>query len=39
MQKNSTANFEDNTASVATDSDPDSAPHKLQTELLAIQNW
>jgi hypothetical protein len=34
-----TASFADNTAVVAVDSDPAIAPQKLQTDLLAIQNW
>jgi hypothetical protein len=34
-----TATFGDDTAVVATDSDPATASHKLQTALLAIQSW
>jgi hypothetical protein len=34
-----TANFTDNTTVVATDSDSAVVSHKLQTNLLAIQNW
>jgi hypothetical protein len=34
-----TATFADDTAVVATDSDPATASHKLQTTLLAIQSW
>jgi hypothetical protein len=34
-----TATFADNTAVVATDSDPAIDSQKLQTDLLAIQNW
>jgi hypothetical protein len=37
--KSTTATFADNTAVVAADSDPAIASHKLQTDLLAIQNW
>jgi hypothetical protein len=33
------ATFADDTAVVATDSDPAIASHKLQTNLLVIQNW
>jgi hypothetical protein len=33
------ATFADDTAVVAMDSDPTIASHKLQTNLLAIQNW
>jgi hypothetical protein len=33
------ATFADDTAVVATDSDPSIASHKLQTDILAIQNW
>jgi hypothetical protein len=34
-----TATFADDTAVVATDNDPATASHKLQTALLAIQSW
>jgi hypothetical protein len=34
-----TAAFADDTAVVATDSDPATASHKLQTTLLGIQSW
>jgi hypothetical protein len=34
-----TATFADDTAVVATDSDPGIGSYKLQTNLLAIQNW
>jgi hypothetical protein len=34
-----TATFADDTALLATDSYPAIASHKLQTNLLAIQNW
>jgi histone H2A len=34
-----TATFADDTAVLATDSDPAIASQKLQTNLLAIQNW
>jgi hypothetical protein len=34
-----TANFADDTAVVTVDSDPAIATQKLQTDLLAIQNW
>jgi hypothetical protein len=37
--ESTTATFADNTAVVAMDSDPAITPHKLQTNLLAIQNW
>jgi hypothetical protein len=37
--ESTTATFADDTAVVATDSDPAIASQKLQTELLAIQNW
>jgi hypothetical protein len=37
--ESTTATFADNTAVVATDSDLAIASHKLQTNLLAIQNW
>jgi hypothetical protein len=37
--KSTTATFADNTEVVATDSNPAIASHKLQTDLLAIQNW
>jgi hypothetical protein len=33
------ATFADDTATVATDSNPAIASQKLQTDLLAIQNW
>jgi histone H2A len=36
--KSATANFADDTAVVALDSDPAIASQKLQTDLLAIQN-
>jgi hypothetical protein len=34
-----TANFADDTAVLATDSDPAIGSQKLQSDLLAIQNW
>jgi hypothetical protein len=34
-----TATFADDTAVLATDSDPDIASQKSQNNLLAIQNW
>jgi hypothetical protein len=34
-----TTTFSNDTAVLATDSDPTIASHKLQTNLLAIQNW
>jgi hypothetical protein len=34
-----TATFADDTAVVATDSDPATASHKLQTTFLTIQSW
>jgi hypothetical protein len=37
--ESTTATFADDTAVVATDSDPAIASQKLQTNLLAIQNW
>jgi hypothetical protein len=37
--ESTTESFADNTAVLATDSDPAIAPQKLQTILLAIQNW
>jgi hypothetical protein len=37
--ESTTANFADDTAIVATDNDPTIASHKLQTNLLVIQNW
>jgi hypothetical protein len=37
--ESTTANFADDTAVVALDSDPAIASQKLQTDLLAIQNW
>jgi hypothetical protein len=37
--ESTTATFADDTAVVATDSHPAIASHKLQTDLLAIQNW
>jgi hypothetical protein len=37
--ESTTATFADDTAVVATDSDPAIASQKLQTKLLAIQNW
>jgi adenylate/nucleoside-diphosphate kinase len=37
--ESTTATFDDDTVVVATDSDPAIAAHKLQTDLLAIQNW
>jgi hypothetical protein len=37
--ESTTANFGDDTAVVAMDSDPAVASQKLQTDLLAIQNW
>jgi hypothetical protein len=38
-QESTTATFADDTAVVATDSDPVIASQKLQTNLAAIQNW
>jgi hypothetical protein len=37
--ESTTAKFADDTAVVVTDSDPAIASHKLQTNLLEIQNW
>jgi hypothetical protein len=37
--KYTTETFADDSAAVAIDSDPDIASQKLQTDLLAIQNW
>jgi hypothetical protein len=37
--ESTTATFVDDTAVLATDSDPAIASQKLQTNLLAIQNW
>jgi hypothetical protein len=37
--ESTTATFADDIAVLATDSDPAIAAHKLQTKLLAIQNW
>jgi hypothetical protein len=37
--ESTTATFADDTAVVAMDSDPAIASQKLQTDLLAIQNW
>jgi hypothetical protein len=37
--KSTTAIFADDTAVVAMDSDPAIASQKLQTDILAIQNW
>jgi hypothetical protein len=37
--ESTTATFADDTAVLATDSDPATASKKLQTNLLAIQNW
>jgi hypothetical protein len=37
--ESTTATFADDTAVLATDSDPDIALQKLQTNLFAIQNW
>jgi hypothetical protein len=37
--ESTTATFANDTGVVATDSDPTIASHKLQTNLLAIQNW
>jgi hypothetical protein len=37
--ESNTATFADNIVVVATDSDPAIASQKLQTNLLAIQNW
>jgi hypothetical protein len=37
--RSTTATFADNTAVVATHSDPAIVSHKLQTDLLATQNW
>jgi hypothetical protein len=37
--ESTTATFANDTAVVATDSDSAIASHKLQTNLLAIQNW
>jgi hypothetical protein len=37
--ESTTATLADDTALVAKDSDPAIASHKLQTDLLAIQNW
>jgi hypothetical protein len=37
--ESTTATFADDTAEVAMDSDPDFALQKLQTDLLAIQDW
>jgi hypothetical protein len=37
--ESTTATFADDTALLATDSDPAIASQKLQTNLLAIQNW
>jgi hypothetical protein len=37
--ESTTATFADNIAVVAMDSDPVIASQKLQTDLLAIQNW
>jgi hypothetical protein len=37
--ESATATSADDTAAVATDSDPNIASHKLQTNLLEIQNW
>jgi histone H2A len=37
--QSTTATFADNTAVVTTDSDPTIASQKLQTDLLAIQDW
>jgi hypothetical protein len=39
LPTSTTATFADDTAIVATDSDPAIASHKLQTNQLAIQNW
>jgi hypothetical protein len=38
-QESKTANFVNDTAVVVTDSDPAIASQKLQTDLLAIENW
>jgi hypothetical protein len=37
--ESTTATFADDTAVIATYSDPAIAPQKLQTNVLAIQNW
>jgi histone H2A len=37
--ESTTADFADDTAVLATDSDPVIASQKLQTNLLAVQNW
>jgi hypothetical protein len=37
--ESTTATFADDTAVLATDSDPTIASQKLQTNLLAVQNW
>jgi hypothetical protein len=39
LSKSITVTIADDTAVVATDSDPAIATHKLQTDLLATQNW
>jgi hypothetical protein len=37
--ESTTATFADDTAVLTTDSDPAIASQKLQTNLLAVQNW
>jgi hypothetical protein len=39
LPESTTANFADSTALLATDSDPAIASQKLQTNLLALENW
>jgi hypothetical protein len=39
LPESTTATFANDTAVVATDSDPAIASQKLQTDLLVIQNW